>query len=201
MQATNKSDATQVYEGAVKSSRTGAKGTLKYILKPLTIFGYHYFIEGIRAVQKDGPTKELEKITNLSYEETIKVMHKNAEKIRERIDSDHPFMKLTGGYGHNYILAADAPVYEYNGRELYEHCVYACDARSMTIYSDKPCLQVYTANLIGGHADFKGNTPVIRRSAVALEPQFEPDSANAGRYILRPGEHYDYLTVYKFTKL
>ena len=76
MQATNKSDATQVYEGAVKSSRTGAKGTLKYILKPLTIFGYHYFIEGIRAVQKDGPTKELEKITNLSYEETIKVMEK-----------------------------------------------------------------------------------------------------------------------------
>lgn len=76
MQATNKSDATQVYEGAVKSSRTGTKGALKYILKPLTIFGYHYFIEGIRAVQKDGPTKELEKITNLSYEETIKVMEK-----------------------------------------------------------------------------------------------------------------------------
>ena len=76
MQATNKSDATQVYEGAVKSSRTGMKGTFKYLLKPLTIFGYHYFIEGIRAVQKDGPTKELEKITNLSYEETIKVMEK-----------------------------------------------------------------------------------------------------------------------------
>ena len=76
MQATNKSDATQVYEGAVKSSRTGMKVTFKYLLKPLTIFGYHYFIEGIRAVQKDGPTKELEKITNLSYEETIKVMEK-----------------------------------------------------------------------------------------------------------------------------
>ena len=39
MQATNKSDATQVYEGAVKSSRIGAIGTLKYILKPLAIFG------------------------------------------------------------------------------------------------------------------------------------------------------------------
>lgn len=76
MQATNKSDATQVYEGATKSTKTGMKGTFKYLLKPLTIFGYHYFIEGIRAVQKDGPTKELEKITNLSYEETIKVMEK-----------------------------------------------------------------------------------------------------------------------------
>lgn len=76
MQATNKSDATQVYEGATKSARVGAKDTFKYLLKPLTIFGYHYFVEGIRAVQKDGPTKELEKITNLSYEETIKVMEK-----------------------------------------------------------------------------------------------------------------------------
>lgn len=76
MQASNKSDVTQVYEGVVRSSRTGTKGFLKYLLKPLTIFGYHYFVEGIRAVQKDGPTKELEKLTNLSYDETIRVMEK-----------------------------------------------------------------------------------------------------------------------------
>lgn len=80
MQATNKSDATQVYEGAAKSARVGIKDSFKYILKPLTIFSYHYFVEGIRAVQKDGPTKELEKITNLSYEETIKVMQ-NVNKM------------------------------------------------------------------------------------------------------------------------
>ncbi len=121
-------------------------------------------------------------------------------RIGKRIDSEHPFLKLTGGYGHNYILSADAPKCEMYGRELSEHCVYACAERSMTIYSDKPCLQVYTANLIGGHANFKGNTPVIRRSAVALEPQFEPDSANAGKYILHPGEKYDYMTVYKFSQ-
>lgn len=76
MQATNKNDAAQVYEGATKTTKTGFKGSFKYLLKPLTIFGYHYFIEGIKAVQKDGPTKELEKITNLSYDETIRVMEK-----------------------------------------------------------------------------------------------------------------------------
>lgn len=124
----------------------------------------------------------------------------DAPKIGDRIDSDHPLLQLTGGYGHNYILSEDAPKWSYKGRELYEHCVYSCDARSMTIYSDKPCLQVYTANLIGGHANFKGDTPVVRRSAVALEPQYEPDSCNAGRYILHPGEKYDYMSVYKFEK-
>ena len=76
MQASNKSDAAQVYEGAARASRVGIKDAFKYILRPLTIFSYHYFIEGIKAVQNDGPTKELEKLTNLSYDETIRIMEK-----------------------------------------------------------------------------------------------------------------------------
>lgn len=76
MQATNKSDAAQVYEGAERATKVGIKDVFKFIIKPLSIFSYHYFLEGIKAVQKDGQTKELEKLTNLSYEETIKVMQK-----------------------------------------------------------------------------------------------------------------------------
>lgn len=95
MQASNKSDATQVYESAIRTSRTGTKGVFKYLLKPLTIFSYHYFVEGIRAVQKDGATKELEKLTNLSYDETIRVMEKcQRDGIRvvaseRKLDSDN----------------------------------------------------------------------------------------------------------------
>lgn len=76
MQANNKQDAAQVYEGAERATKVGIKDSFKYLLKPLTIFGYHYFVEGIKAVQKDGPTKELDKLTNLSYDETIRVMEK-----------------------------------------------------------------------------------------------------------------------------
>lgn len=76
MQANNKNDAAQVYEGATRITKIGLKDSFKYILKPFSIFVYHYFIEGIKAVQKDGPTKELEKITNLSYDETIRIMEK-----------------------------------------------------------------------------------------------------------------------------
>lgn len=76
MQANNKGDLAQVYEGATRATKIGFKDSFKYILKPLSIFFYHYFIEGIKSVQKDGPTKELEKIINLSYDETIKVMEK-----------------------------------------------------------------------------------------------------------------------------
>lgn len=76
MQASNKSDAAQVYEGATRATKVGIKDSFKYLLKPLSIFGYHYFLEGIKAVQKDGSTKELEKLTNLSYDETIRIMQK-----------------------------------------------------------------------------------------------------------------------------
>ena len=79
MQATNKSDATQVYEGAERATRVGIKDFFKYILKPFSVFSYHYFVEGIKAVQKDGPTKELEKITNLSY-----VNNKSNGKVSKR---------------------------------------------------------------------------------------------------------------------
>ena len=116
MQATNKSDATQVYEGAVKSSRTGTKGVLKYILKPLTIFGYHYFIEGIRAVQKDGPTKELEKITNLSYEETIKVMEKCRQDGVRVVATETTLSKENSEFGKKKSLYQQKKITKYARR-------------------------------------------------------------------------------------
>lgn len=58
-----------------RATRVGIKDLFKYILKPILNFSYHYFVEGIKAVQRDGPTK-LEKITNLSYDETIRIMEK-----------------------------------------------------------------------------------------------------------------------------
>lgn len=121
-------------------------------------------------------------------------------RVGERIDSPHPQLQMFGGYGHNYIISDDAERVSYRGRDLTEHCVYSCNERSMTIYSDKPCIQVYTANLIGENSPFKNNTPVIRRSAVALEPQYEPNACNEGKYILYAGEKYDHMSLYKFEK-
>lgn len=76
MQATNKSDATQIYENTIRSSKIVAKDLFKFVIKPLSIFSYRFLLEGIRAVQKDGPTKEIQKITNLNYAETIGIMEK-----------------------------------------------------------------------------------------------------------------------------
>ena len=54
MQATNKSDATQVYEGAERATRVGIKDFFKYILKPFSVFSYHYFVEGRTVIRSGG---------------------------------------------------------------------------------------------------------------------------------------------------
>ena len=119
MQATNKSDGVQVYEGAVRTSKIGTKEVLKHILKPLTIFGYHYFIEGIRAVQKDGPTKELEKITNLSYEETIKVMEKCQKDGVRVVATERTLSKENSEFGKKKSLYQQKKITKYARRIKY----------------------------------------------------------------------------------
>ncbi len=104
MQANNKSDAAQVYEGATRATKLGIKDSIKYILKPLTIFSYHYFLEGIKAVQKDGPTKELEKITNLSYEETIRVMERCQKDGIRVVASERNLNSKNSEFGKNKSL-------------------------------------------------------------------------------------------------
>ena len=44
MQATNKSDATQVYEGAERATRVGIKDFFKYIFKDIGFFINFIFI-------------------------------------------------------------------------------------------------------------------------------------------------------------
>lgn len=116
MQATNKSDATQVYEGAERATKTGIKDFFKYILKPLSIFSYHYFIEGIKAVQKDGPTKELEKITNLSYEETIRVMEKCQKDGIRVVANERNLSAENTEFGKNKSLSKQMKITRYARR-------------------------------------------------------------------------------------
>lgn len=113
MQATNKSDATQVYEGAERATKIGIKDFFKYILKPISIFSYHYFVEGIKAVQKDGPTKELEKITKLSYDETIRVMEKCQKDGIRVVASERKLSNENSEFGKQKSLYSQKRITKY----------------------------------------------------------------------------------------
>lgn len=70
---------------------------------------------------------------------------------------------------------------------------------SMTVYTDKPDMQVYTAN--GLNETGKSNLPMKPQSSVCLETQFTPNAPNfpgVDSSVLHPGETYRFTTCYEF---
>ena len=74
----------------------------------------------------------------------------------------------------------------------------------METWTEKPGLQLYTANALDGPVCGKRGVPHRPRQAVCLETQFFPDSPNHpewGDILLRPGRRYDYTTEYRFVHI
>jgi aldose 1-epimerase len=72
--------------------------------------------------------------------------------------------------------------------------------RTVTVYTDQPGIQVYTANFWDGTVEGSHGT-YQQHGAVALETQAFPDSPNHPAFpdtILRPGQDYFSTTIYEF---
>ena len=99
---------------------------------------------------------------------------------------------LQGGYDHNF-LAADNP------------CAVLTDpqsGRTMTVYTDCPGIQLYTGNFL----DARGKDGVYygRRSGVALETQFAPDSLHHPDWpqpVTPANTPYRSETIFRFTAI
>ena len=101
------------------------------------------------------------------------------------------------GYDHNYVLTKKPP-FPIAGYSLSPAAVVTGDALQMTVYTDQPCVQFYTANFLSGDRPLlKGGAVKHKHAAFCLETQEEPDSPNHGRAILRAGETYHTVTVYE----
>lgn len=118
--------------------------------------------------------------------------------IGEDIDAENTVLAYGQGYDHNYILNNDGEI---------KHIATLKDPvsnRSMKVYTNQPCIQIYTANCINeSESPFKNNAPQKKRCAVCMETQHAPNSPNMNNVPsceLNPGEMYDYTTVFKFEK-
>ena len=122
-----------------------------------------------------------------------------AEKlIGKDIDAKNSILAYGQGYDHNYIL---------NNNGEIKHIATLTDSsskRKMLVYTNQPCIQIYTANCINEEeSPFKNFVPQKKRCAVCMETQHAPNSPNISAFPsceLKPGELYDYTTVYKFEK-
>lgn len=137
------------------------------------------------------PTGELAKVKGTPFD------FSTPTAIGARIMADHQQLKYGGGYDHNWVLKKRA-----GALELAATVHEPASGRMMEVWTTEPGLQFYSGNFLDGHLTGKSGKPHHYRSGFCLETQHFPDSPNQPKFpntILRPGEKYESLTIYKFT--
>lgn len=122
------------------------------------------------------------------------------------INADDEQIAFGGGYDHNFVIG-DSPC-ETAERIIKEAAVLYSDDSGicMTVMTDMPGMQVYTAN---GLKDEPGKDEAVygKRNAVCLETQFRPNAINSSDpavregCILRAGEEFTSSTIYRFSNI
>ncbi len=120
-----------------------------------------------------------------------------AKNVGEAIAADHPMVREFNGFDNNFIFR------DFDGTvKLRATLADPASGRKMNVYTDQPCVQLYTANMINTKDPaFKGGVAQEAHCALCLETQAMPDSINHEGFtnvILHPGEAYDTTTVYEF---
>ena len=105
--------------------------------------------------------------------------------------------KVKGGYDHNWVLNKKGDDLEHIGT-LY----HPASGRLMEVYTTQPGVQFYTGNFLDGSLTGKGGKKYVQHSGLCLETQHFPDSPNQPSFpnaILKPGETFHQVTMYKFS--
>lgn len=116
--------------------------------------------------------------------------------IGRDIDAEDAQLKLGGGYDHNFIFRESRDKNAPAGILLDPE-----SGRTLTLYTDLPGVQLYTANMLNGNMPLRDGQAQRPRLGVCLETQFWPDSPNHPDFpscILHAGEHFDSTTRFAF---
>ncbi len=106
--------------------------------------------------------------------------------------------QVAGGYDHNWVLNRGG-----NDLEMIGSLYHAGSGRFMEVFTTEPGIQFYSGNFLDGTlAHTKGGKKYVLHGGLCLETQHFPDSPNQPSFpnvILKPGENYRHITVYKFS--
>ena len=118
--------------------------------------------------------------------------------IGRDIKADYTPLVQAGGYDHNYVLDKTS--------EDVELCAKFVDEKSgrvMEVFTDLPGMQFYTANFLANEAG-KGGVVYQKRAGACFETQYFPNSCNIHSFpspILKEGQEFDSVTIFKFSTL
>jgi aldose 1-epimerase len=137
------------------------------------------------------PTGELRSVKGTPFDFT------NSTAIGARIDQDDQQLKLGRGYDHNWVLNNATPGSLFLAAQAYD----PHSGRVLEVLTTEPGIQLYTGNFLDG-VHGKDGKVYNRRYAFCLETQHFPDSPNHPNFPsteLKPGQHFQSTTVYKFS--
>ena len=118
-------------------------------------------------------------------------------KIGKRIEADNEQIKFGKGYDHNWVINQEEP----GKMTLAARVTEPTSGRVLEVRTTEPGIQFYTGNFLDGTNVGKGGKVYKHRYAFCLETQHHPDSPNQKDFpscILKPGEKYSHVCVYKF---
>lgn len=147
----------------------------------------------VRTDEKLIPTGELACVAGTPFD------FREMKAVGRDIDADNVDLKNAGGYDH---------CFNFVGGETKEPVLRATlkdpkSGRVMKMYTNQPCVQLYTGNFLTDDGyPFKGGRVKEKQMALCLETQHMPDSIHHDNFtnvVLDVGETYDYTTVYAFS--
>lgn len=107
------------------------------------------------------------------------------------IRSDDGQLRRFGGYDHNYVLSGRTAAKLFSAES----------GIALTVETDLPGMQLYTANFLTERAG-KGGRTMARHGAVCLETQLFPNAMSHWGFpspVLRKGEHMHSETMFSFS--
>jgi aldose 1-epimerase len=106
--------------------------------------------------------------------------------------------KVKGGYDHNWVFQKPE-----NRFDMVASLHHKPSGRFMEVYTTEPGIQFYSGNFLDGTLkNTRGGAKYVKHAGLCLETQHFPDSPNQPAFpntVLRPGETYQQITVYKFS--
>lgn len=116
--------------------------------------------------------------------------------IGQRINDDFIQLKNGKGYDHNFVLNTNGDISQIAAKAYDPN-----SGRTLEVYTNEPGIQFYAGNFLDGTVKGKKGIYYPQRSAFCLETQHFPDSPNKPEWpsvVLRPGEKYNSICIYKF---
>lgn len=112
--------------------------------------------------------------------------------------------KVEGGYDHTWVFSRNGGKAGGGDGDLFlgARVVAPSTGRVMEVLTDQPGVQFYTGNFLNGTFKGHGDQTYVKHYGFCLETQHFPDSPNQSKFpsvVLRPGETYRTVTVYRFS--